>query len=229
MDWKRHYEELRQEEAEDPFLHPQDWQMLLAERVREAAGGGRLLEAGCGLGGTSLAVGASVARVLLDAEPKAIQLAQAGFARAGQTATFTVGDLFHLPFRDASFAVVFNAGVVEHFGFAQRRAALCELARVTRPGGRVIVAFPNHYWLPYRFAYRYRKARGTWRYPEEERIYDLAEELRAVEGLVALSRETCAEEALLFFLNRWQQRLFRGLRRLLRFEGYLTIVTLQKQ
>jgi len=229
MDWKRHYEELRPEEAEDPFLHPQDWQMLLAERVREAAGEGRMLEAGCGLGVTSLAVGARTARALLDAEPKAIQLAKAGFARAGQTAAFTVGDLFHLPFRGASFAVVFNAGVVEHFDFAQRCAALDELARVTRSGGRVIVAFPNHYSLPYRLAYRYRKARGKWRYPEEERIYDLAEELRTVEGLVALSRETCAEEALLFFLNRWQQRLFRLLRKLVRFEGYLTIVTLQKQ
>ncbi|MDL5032883.1 class I SAM-dependent methyltransferase [Pelomonas sp. APW6] len=64
-------------------------------------------------------------------------------------------DATRLPFADASFDVVYALGVIEHIGTlnghctlapdyeAQRQRFANELLRVTRPGGRVIVACPN--------------------------------------------------------------------------------------
>jgi SAM-dependent methyltransferase len=72
---------------------------------------------------------------------------------------FAVADATTLPFPDDSFDVVTSLGVVEHVGTltghltlapdwkAQRRAFAAELERVTRPGGRVLLACPNK-WFP---------------------------------------------------------------------------------
>jgi SAM-dependent methyltransferase len=53
----------------------------------------------------------------------------------------TQGDAFHLPFRDQSFDAVICSEVMEHVH--DYRAAARELARVTRPGGRVAVTIPT--------------------------------------------------------------------------------------
>ncbi|HEX6714887.1 MAG TPA: methyltransferase domain-containing protein [Thermoleophilaceae bacterium] len=47
-----------------------------------------------------------------------------------------------LPFEDASFDVVLSAEMLEHVPADARRAALSEMFRVLRPGGRMIVTFP---------------------------------------------------------------------------------------
>jgi SAM-dependent methyltransferase len=51
------------------------------------------------------------------------------------------GDIFHLPFADATFDRVICSEVMEHVH--DYRAAAAELARVTRPGGRVAVTIPT--------------------------------------------------------------------------------------
>ena len=51
------------------------------------------------------------------------------------------GDAFRLPFADASFDRVICAEVMEHVH--DYRGAARELARVTRPGGRVAVTIPT--------------------------------------------------------------------------------------
>ena len=65
---------------------------------------------------------------------------------------FTAADAMHLPFDDASFdAVTMSFGLRN---VADPDAALGELARVTRPGGRLVVCeFSTPTWAPYRTAY----------------------------------------------------------------------------
>jgi SAM-dependent methyltransferase len=53
-----------------------------------------------------------------------------------------------LPFADASFSSVFVVGVLQHV--ADPAAAVRELARVTQPGGRMLIAEPDNaarYWF----------------------------------------------------------------------------------
>ena len=50
-------------------------------------------------------------------------------------------DMFNLPFRDNTFDIVWNEGVLEHFPDPRNLIALKEMTRVSR--GKVIVAVPN--------------------------------------------------------------------------------------
>jgi SAM-dependent methyltransferase len=59
----------------------------------------------------------------------------------GALAAMLQGDAFHLPFADATFDRVICAEVMEHVH--DYRGAARELARVTKPGGRVAVTIPT--------------------------------------------------------------------------------------
>jgi demethylmenaquinone methyltransferase/2-methoxy-6-polyprenyl-1,4-benzoquinol methylase len=76
---------------------------------------------------------------------------RAGRAR-GRTVPMVAGDALHLPFRDGAFdAVTISFGLRN---VADVDAALRELARVTRPGGRLVVCeFSRPTWAPWRTVY----------------------------------------------------------------------------
>jgi len=108
--------------------------------------GERLLDAGCGEGRHcfgALACGAHVIGLDLDAGALRVgaERLRARAARRGQLGALLRGDAFHLPFADATFDKVICAEVMEHVH--DYRAAARELARVTRPEGRVAVTIPT--------------------------------------------------------------------------------------
>jgi exosortase/archaeosortase family protein len=55
----------------------------------------------------------------------------------------SVADVRSLPFRDDSFDAIYSMGTIEHF--AESEAALAEMIRVLRPGGRIVLGVPNRY------------------------------------------------------------------------------------
>lgn len=228
MDWNAFYRDAVSPDFERMMAHPDEWQVTLAEYICRLVGNGVLLEAGCGYGLTSLLVGKNVRRTLMDVESKAIEMARLLFATAGQCAKFEFGDIFDMSFPNDTFDVVFNAGVMEHFAFDGRRAALLEMVRVTKPGGKICVAVPNHYSIPYRFSYEYSKSHGTWSYPDEEKLYDFTEELAESANVVHLSRQTIAEKTCFYYLTKPQKLWFKMLHKLLRYEGYLAVITMEK-
>ncbi|MFF6960316.1 methyltransferase domain-containing protein [Streptomyces sp. NPDC008317] len=99
-----------------------------------ATAGGRVLDVGAGTGtvaAAALARGAEVTAV--DAEPSMVAAA----ARALPGADVRLATLPQLPFPDGEFDAVIGNFVLNHVG--RPRAALAELRRVTRPGGRIAV------------------------------------------------------------------------------------------
>ena len=228
LDWDTFYGSAPPPDFKRMWRHPDAWQVLLAERILRIADKGSVLEAGCGTGLTSLLVGTPARRTLLDREPRAIAMARELFKIVPQEAAFVVGDILDLAFPDNCFDAVFNAGVLEHFDFAGRRKALMEMIRVTKPGGRICVAVPNHYSVPYRVAYRHLKARGRWPYPDEAMIRDFSLELAGVPNVEALSRETIDVNTSFFYLSGPEKAWFRLLHRFRKFEGYLAVFMLEK-
>jgi SAM-dependent methyltransferase len=96
--------------------------------------GTRLLDAGCGAGLLGLLASLRGARVtVLDASPALLAIARQRLPRAD----VREGDLEALPFPDASFDAVLSVNSL--FYADDMTAALHELVRVVRPGGRVIV------------------------------------------------------------------------------------------
>lgn len=105
--------------------------VLDAARVRR---GTRLLDAGCGSGLDALLASLRGAKVAaLDASAALLEIARARLPDAD----VREGDLEALPFADASFDAV--AAVNSIFYAADMAAAMRELVRVVRPGGRVVV------------------------------------------------------------------------------------------
>lgn len=66
---------------------------------------------------------------------------EAGTLLAAHRPGIVVADVRHLPFRTGSVDLVYSMGTIEHF--PEHQAAVGELCRVLRPGGRAIVGVPN--------------------------------------------------------------------------------------
>jgi len=105
-----------------------------------------MLDVGCGEGRHcfgALERGAHV--VGLDLDKQALRLANKPLqSRARQLSTLgelLCGDAFHLPFGDASFDRVICSEVMEHVH--DYEAACAEIARITKPGGRVGITIPT--------------------------------------------------------------------------------------
>ncbi|HEX5027393.1 MAG TPA: class I SAM-dependent methyltransferase [Gaiellaceae bacterium] len=112
----------------------------LRERVRRLlapfSGNEVALDAGCGTGSLTFALAGFVAEVV-GADTNAEYL-EAGRAAAPENVRFVEGDVMALPFGYAEFDLVCCHRVLHHV--RRPELAVAELARVTRPGGRVFVA-----------------------------------------------------------------------------------------
>lgn len=111
--------------------------------------GDEVLDVGCGTGGgvRALATRFPTAGLVVGIDKSETMVAEArartAAARPGACAPveFEVADAHRLPFPDASFDAAYSLRVFEIVG--DPRAALAEMARVLRPGGRVVVNGPD--------------------------------------------------------------------------------------
>src|SRR5256885_5697146 len=110
----------------------------LAARVRRflgASGDERALDVGCGAGALALALAPLVREVVgVDRVPELLELAR---ERAPRNATFVEADATHLPYSNGEFDLAGTLRTLHHV--TRPELVLAELARVTRPGGRVLV------------------------------------------------------------------------------------------
>jgi ubiquinone/menaquinone biosynthesis C-methylase UbiE len=113
----------------------------LKSQSRAALGllpGAAVLDVGCGAGGDVHALAAAGAyRVVgVDADPS--MLATARLATASDTCVaFICADASWLPFPEGIFDAVHSDRMLQHI--ADPAAAVCEMARVTRSGGRLVL------------------------------------------------------------------------------------------
>ncbi len=104
----------------------------------------RLLDVGCNWGRWSLAASRRGYRAIgIDPSLAAIQAAYRVSREVSAPADFVVGDGRNLPFPDHSFDVVFSYSVLQHFSKEDARDSIREAARVTRPGGTVLIQLAN--------------------------------------------------------------------------------------
>jgi len=114
----------------------------VVERAAPAAGE-HVLDVGCGTGNAALPAAERGARVTgVDPAPRLLDVARKEAAARGLGARFTLGEAAALPLADGEADVVLSVfGVV----FApDPHAAAAEMARVTAPGGRIVLSA----WIP---------------------------------------------------------------------------------
>ncbi len=122
------------------------WYRALHTRLAGALTGvsGRVLDAGCGTGGFLAALRAR--RPDLDSYGIEWSPEAASRARAKSGRPVVRGSVNALPFAAASFDAAVSADVLCHAA-VHPPAALAELLRVLRPGGRLILNLPAYDWL----------------------------------------------------------------------------------
>jgi SAM-dependent methyltransferase len=114
--------------------------------------GEHVLDLGCGAGRhtyEALRRGATVVALdqnadeLRDVEEMVGAMAEAGEIKPPDEPVTRVGDARALPFADGTFDRVIAAEILEHI--PDDRTVIAEIARVTRPGGRVAITVPRRW------------------------------------------------------------------------------------
>ena len=123
------------------------WHELLFAHVRECDLAGRtVLEIGCGRGELAcrLALGPWQPHriVAADFASSAVTLGRARGAAAGARIEWLVADIQRIPLDNGSVDTVISCETIEHL--PDPAAALRELYRVVRPGGRLLLTTPNY-------------------------------------------------------------------------------------
>ena len=102
-----------------------------------------VIDVGCGTGRALLplrdAVGPAGAVIALDVTPEMLSAARPAAAVAG--AARVLADARALPLRDGCADAIFAAGLVNHL--PDTEAGLRELARIIRPGGKLVLFHPS--------------------------------------------------------------------------------------
>ncbi len=105
--------------------------------------GESVLDVGCGTGTLALVarqrVGATGRVSGIDPSPQMIACARHKAARRGQAIDFQVGVIEQLSFPDQSFDTVLSTFMMHHLPDDLKRRGLAEIARVLKPGGRLLV------------------------------------------------------------------------------------------
>ncbi|HBG46663.1 MAG TPA: ubiquinone biosynthesis protein UbiE [Deltaproteobacteria bacterium] len=137
--------------------------------------GEQVLDAGCGTGRYSIELAKRGAIVTgLDASSEMLEWARAKAGKAGLKINFIKADERNVPFPDGHFDLVLSVCMLCFV--REREAALLEMKRGLRPGGRVIIALLNSR-SPWALL---RRAKGLFR----KSVYNSAEFLspRAIEA-----------------------------------------------
>ncbi|MGI8855242.1 MAG: class I SAM-dependent methyltransferase [Thermomicrobiales bacterium] len=111
-----------------------DWLRLTETMPRPVL---TLLDAGCGTGGMLARLAPFGVAVGVDLAPHAVRI-----ARMRRGCVVTQGSLIALPFPDATFDAAISLDVISDAGVAVEAAALDELYRALKPGGRLLLNLP---------------------------------------------------------------------------------------
>lgn len=140
--------------------------------------------------------GANGARAFgIDIAPPTVALAKSAFPIGALRAC--VSDVRAIPFRQASFDAIYSMGTIEHF--AETEAAIREMARVLKPGGRAIIGVPNRHdpFLRPAFA-AVLQALGLYAYGLEKSY-----SRRALRDMIERAGLTVVAETAILFMPGW--------------------------
>ncbi len=131
----------------NPYLYTDAMRSEMVNQIENGANL-RVLDVGCGTGYTTSGVlrREDVSEVVaLDMNPVQLKRAVKNLRLEKGRTFISRGDADNLPFADCSFDAVISVGAIEYFPDPEK--TIKEFARVTKPGGTVIVGGPESGWF----------------------------------------------------------------------------------
>ncbi len=134
----------------DTFVFRCQWRKLRQRTatLAQLQPGEQVLDVGCGTGTLAMEVArrvGSAGRVAgVDPSTQQIARARAKAARRHVPIDFQIGVIEHLAFPDQTFNVVLSTLMMHHLPADVKRQGLAEIARVLKPGGRLVIADFTH-------------------------------------------------------------------------------------
>ncbi len=134
----------------DTFMFRGQWRELRQRTANLARiqPGEQVLDVGCGTGTLAMEVARSVGTTghVAGVDPGTEQIARARSkaARRNLPIDFQIGVIEHLAFPDQTFDVVLSTLMMHHLPAPLKRQGLSEIARVLKPGGRLVIADFKH-------------------------------------------------------------------------------------
>lgn len=209
--WEEHIKNTTVNDVMKEYPNPAVLQTELANLINHDfyKKNNNIIEVVCELGVTSMLLNDNFQKTLLDLNPLAIELTKKVHKQ---------------------FNIVFNVGVIEHFNKYEGTNALREYSRILKDDGVIYIAFPNHYSVPYRLAYKIRKLLNKWPYPDEYKIYDLKYEIEN-SNLYLEDRIILSKKSVMNWLNfiPLLKKNFEFLDIFYKFEGYLSVLKIRKK
>jgi ubiquinone/menaquinone biosynthesis C-methylase UbiE len=211
------------------------YEALLAEDI--SFKNEKILEAGSGSGAVSLKLAERGSKVfLLDTSKNALSYSKKKFLNKKVKAEFVCASIFHMPYKENVFDVVWNAGVLEHFFGEEQIDALKEMKRVCKKYGKIITMNPHSSAIFYRVGKWYAEKIGKWQYGYERPLKTLKNNFGKA-GIIYKKEYNIGFAASLYFLRYipfggYFAKVIRRLEKiftLLRFSGYLLITVGEKK
>ncbi|RCK74563.1 MAG: Galactosyltransferase-related protein [Ignavibacteriae bacterium] len=138
--------------------------------------GKKFLECGSGVSEISIDIAKNGGQVyLLDISMEALKISKSYFNRNHLMANHICASMFQIPFANASFDVVWNAGVLEHYHFEDQVLGLKEMSRVCKKNGIIITFNPYKYGVFYRLGKFFAEKKKEWVFGEEHPVISLKE------------------------------------------------------
>lgn len=126
--------------------------------------GKTILEAGCGTSETLARLAKKAKKVTgIDISKNALEHSKRNFEKSKilkEKYSLVLGDIQKMPFKDETFDITFNTGVVEHFDDDRiNNMPVEEMARVTKKGGKIVILVPSVY-SPFYWYYSFTRLPG---------------------------------------------------------------------
>jgi ubiquinone/menaquinone biosynthesis C-methylase UbiE len=130
----------------DTFLFRRQWQQMRQKTINLASlqRGERVLDVGCGTGTLALEAARHTGKagrvVGIDPSKQQLDRARSKADRHNVPVDFQIGVIEQLPFPDQTFDVVLSTLMMHHLPAPLKLQGLAEIARVLKPGGRLVIA-----------------------------------------------------------------------------------------
>jgi len=162
--------------------------------------------------------------IILDISKDVLDWNKKLFEKYHLNAQFIKADIFKMPFRENSFDLVFNTGVLEHFEKKEQICMAKEILRVTKSTGYFITANPSDNGKIYKWGMKIAKEKRIWPFGREVSVKSLkflSKEISEIDSIEEYHKDFLTQLNFLFYINP----VFRILALPIKLFGRLTFVS----